>query len=190
LVGVLTSGLPVTREESPAIAIRIAELEPVLMAVLLVICLIGAGIKALFRLLTGEAKREREEEQRRWEERRNVLSSKFVFKVGGHEYEMPTGASMWLPRDIPRVWANIGDSEGKLILMCFPSGFEKFFEEMGSEMLTVPPGSPAANQKMKDVMAKYGMEWLGPPICNIDQSERCPGHSGLAVPKGGDLRHS
>jgi quercetin dioxygenase-like cupin family protein len=93
-----------------------------------------------------------------------VLSSRFVFKVGGQEYEMPTGASMWLPRDIPHVWANIGDSEGKLILACFPGGFEKFFDEVGSEMLTVAPGSSAANQRMKDVMAKYGMEWLGPPL--------------------------
>jgi hypothetical protein len=94
----------------------------------------------------------------------SVLSSRFVFKVGGQEYEMPTAASMWLPRDIPHVWANIGDSEGKLILACFPGGFEKFFDEVGSEMLTVAPGSSAANQRMKDVMAKYGMEWLGPPL--------------------------
>lgn len=50
--------------------LRIAEIEPVLMAVLLVICLIAAGIKALFRLLTGTARREQEEEQLRWDERR------------------------------------------------------------------------------------------------------------------------
>jgi len=42
----------------------------VLIAVLVVIWLLVAAIKALFRLLTGEARREREEEQRRWEERR------------------------------------------------------------------------------------------------------------------------
>jgi DnaJ like chaperone protein len=40
------------------------------MAVLLVVCLIVAGIKALFRLVTGAARREKEEEQRRWDERR------------------------------------------------------------------------------------------------------------------------
>jgi len=48
--------------------------------------------------------------------------------------------------------------------MYFPGGFEEFFDEIGSEMLIVPPGSPAANHKMKNVMAKYGMEWLGPPL--------------------------
>lgn len=36
--------------------------------------------------------------------------------------------------------------------------------EGGSEMLTVAPGSSAANQRMKDVMAKYGMERLSPPL--------------------------
>ena len=93
-----------------------------------------------------------------------VLSSKFVFRVGGQDYDMPTGASMWLPRDIPHVWANIGDTDGKLILVCFPGGFEKFFDEIGREMLDVPPDSPAATRKMKDAMAKYGMELLGPPL--------------------------
>jgi len=42
------------------------------------------------------------------------------------------------------------------------SVFEKFFEEMGSEMEKVD--SPHAQTKMKEVMAKYGMELLGPPL--------------------------
>lgn len=41
------------------------QFEPVILFVLLVLWLIGAGIKALYRQLTGAARREREE-QRRW----------------------------------------------------------------------------------------------------------------------------
>ncbi len=46
------------------------QFEAVLMAVLLVVYMICAGIKALFRWVTGEAKREREEERRRENEQR------------------------------------------------------------------------------------------------------------------------
>ena len=45
------------------------EIEAVLIVVVLVLYLIGKGIKALFRLLTGEAEREREEQRRLLEER-------------------------------------------------------------------------------------------------------------------------
>ena len=91
-----------------------------------------------------------------------VLSGEFLFKAGGESHTLPTGASIWLPRDIPHTWANTSNAEAKLILVCQPGGFEKFFEEMGNEMAKV--SSDAAMQKMKDVMAKYGMEMLGPPL--------------------------
>ena len=72
------------------------------------------------------------------------------------------GASIWLTRDIPHTWANTSNAEAKLILVYQPGGFEKVFEEMGNEMAEAP--SAEAQQKMKEVMAKYGMELLGPPL--------------------------
>jgi mannose-6-phosphate isomerase-like protein (cupin superfamily) len=88
-----------------------------------------------------------------------VLNGEFIFRAGSEEFNLVTGGSIWLPRGIPHVWANTSTTEGKLILMCQPGGFEKFFDEMGN----VPANkkSPAA---MKELMAKYGMEMLGPPI--------------------------
>jgi len=91
-----------------------------------------------------------------------VLSGEFIFKAGSTEHNLPTGASIWLPRGIPHVWANTSASESKLILICQPGGFENFFEEMGKEMEGVD--ASAAQNKMKEVMAKYGMELLGPPL--------------------------
>lgn len=91
-----------------------------------------------------------------------VLSGEFLFKAGGVEHKLPTGASIWLPRGIPHVWANTSTSEAKLILVCQPGGFEKFFDEMGTEMAKVD--SSSAQNKMKEVMGKYGMELLGPPL--------------------------
>ena len=91
-----------------------------------------------------------------------ILSGQFLFKAGGTSHNLPPGASIWLPRGIPHVWANTSSSEAKLILVCQPGGFEKFFEEMGNEMERVD--SQNAQNKMKEVMAKYGMELLGPPL--------------------------
>jgi quercetin dioxygenase-like cupin family protein len=93
-----------------------------------------------------------------------VLAGNFLFRVGGETHILAPGSSIWLPRDIAHVWMNTGDTEGKLLLICQPGGFEKFFDEMGSAMDKIPVDSDAANQRMKEIMAKYGMELLGPPL--------------------------
>jgi hypothetical protein len=76
---------------------------------------------------------------------------------------LPAGGSIWLPRDIPHCWANAGTTNGKLILLCQPGGFEKFFDEAAQ-------GPPLTSQDAADLHklhllhAKYGMELLGPPL--------------------------
>jgi quercetin dioxygenase-like cupin family protein len=92
-----------------------------------------------------------------------VLSGEFLFKAGNELHTLSVGGSIWLPRGIPHIWANTSSADGKLILVCQPGGFEKFFEEMGREMAEIHDNE-AAMRKMKEVMAKYGMEWLGPPL--------------------------
>lgn len=91
-----------------------------------------------------------------------VLSGEFIFKAGGVEHTLPTGVSIWLPRGIPHVWANMATTESKLILVCQPGGLEKFFEEMGAAMSKADAAN--AEQIMSAMFAKYGMEMLGPPL--------------------------
>jgi mannose-6-phosphate isomerase-like protein (cupin superfamily) len=88
-----------------------------------------------------------------------VLTGEFIFRAGGEEYNLSAGGSIWLPRGIPHVWANTATVDGKLILVCQPGGFEKFFDEIGN----VPMDKKNADT-MKELMAKYGVEMLGPPI--------------------------
>ena len=88
-----------------------------------------------------------------------VLSGQFLFRAADEEHNLLTGGSIWLPRGIPHVWANAATTEGKLILMCQPGGFEKFFDEMGNT-----PMEKKSPDVMRSLMAKYGMEMLGPPI--------------------------
>lgn len=47
-------------------------------------------------------------------------------------------------------------------MVCRPGEFEKFFEEMGNAVAKVD--SPRVQDKMKEIMAKDGMELLGPPL--------------------------
>jgi mannose-6-phosphate isomerase-like protein (cupin superfamily) len=92
-----------------------------------------------------------------------VLSGHFIFEVDHKQYHLPGGGSVWLPRDIPHCWANEGNTDGAVILMCTPGGFEKFFDEAAQ-------GPPLTSQDSKELHklhalhAKYGMELLGPPI--------------------------
>ena len=88
-----------------------------------------------------------------------VLSGEFLFRAGDEEHRLSPGDGIWLPRGIPHVWANTTKALGKMILMCQPGGFEKFFDEMGNV-----PLDKKNPEVMKALMAKYGMEMLGPPI--------------------------
>ena len=88
-----------------------------------------------------------------------VLSGEFIFKAGGVDHNLTTGASIWLPRGTPHVWANTATTNGKLILLCQPGGFEHFFDEIGKV-----PMEQKNTETMRQLMAKYGMDLLGPPI--------------------------
>lgn len=88
-----------------------------------------------------------------------VLSGEFLFKAGSEEHHLTNGGSIWLPRGVPHVWANTAATDGKLILVCQPGGFEKFFDEIGNV-----PMDKKSPETMRNLMAKYGMEMLGPPI--------------------------
>lgn len=99
-----------------------------------------------------------------------VLTGDFLFEVGGQQYSLTTGASIWLPRDIPHCWANSGTTNGKVILLCEPGGFEKFFEE-ASQMPPLTSQDPTDLQKLHALHAKYGMELLGPPLFPVPTTQ-------------------
>jgi quercetin dioxygenase-like cupin family protein len=88
-----------------------------------------------------------------------VLAGEFLFEVDGVKYNLPVGGSIWAPRDMPHVWANTSTTEGRIILMCQPGGFENFFEAFVKGM--IDKVSPA---QMEQLYASYGMEMLGPPL--------------------------
>jgi mannose-6-phosphate isomerase-like protein (cupin superfamily) len=92
-----------------------------------------------------------------------VLAGNFVFEVGGVRYELPVGGSIFAPRDMPHRWANMDTTEGRVILVCQPGGFERFFDELGDRSRLT---ASTADQMhlLHELHAKYGMEMLGPPL--------------------------
>jgi quercetin dioxygenase-like cupin family protein len=88
-----------------------------------------------------------------------VLSGEFLFEVGGEKYTLPQGSTIFAPRDIPHRWANIAMADAKLILVCTPGGFERFFDETAKAVLERAP-----MEQMAQIMSKYGCEPLGPPL--------------------------
>ena len=70
-----------------------------------------------------------------------------------------------MPRDIAHVWGNASQSDGKLLMACQPGGFEKFFDEIGKISAT-------DTAQIKKVMAKYGMDYAGPPLFGAWRQQR------------------
>lgn len=91
-----------------------------------------------------------------------VLAGEFLFEAGTEKITLPVGGSIWMPRGVPHVWANTSSANGRLLVACQPGGFEKFFDELGKI-----PDANANEAVIKTVMAKYGMEYLGPPLLGL-----------------------
>lgn len=89
-----------------------------------------------------------------------VVSGTFAFEVGEEKLQLTPGASVWMPRDIPHVWANTASTAGKLIVGCQPGGFEKFFDELGK----IPQAEANNRARVRQVMSSFGMEVVGPPL--------------------------
>jgi hypothetical protein len=97
----------------------------------------------------------------------HVLAGTFLFEAGSEKTTLAVGASIWMPRDIPHVWANTSNTTGRLLVVCQPGGFEKFFDALGRI-----PDRDATPVEIAKVMAQYGMEYLGPPLLGLWRKQR------------------
>src|SRR5438270_4153998 len=58
-----------------------------------------------------------------------VLSGQFNFKLGERIVSAPAGAFIFIPRNTPHTFQNIGTEPGVLLFGVTPGGFEKMFAE-------------------------------------------------------------
>lgn len=56
-----------------------------------------------------------------------VLSGRFGFWCAGDYVELAEGGCIALPRGVPHRFRNVGETEGRLMVVVTPGGFENFF---------------------------------------------------------------
>jgi len=86
-----------------------------------------------------------------------VLEGEFQFEVGAERFRLQPGDSLLAPRQVPHVWAFVGEARGRILVAFFPAGkMEAFFREV-TKANAMPPQEPG-------VWRAHGMELLGPPL--------------------------
>jgi quercetin dioxygenase-like cupin family protein len=86
-----------------------------------------------------------------------AVEGEFIIEVGQEKFSMKPGDSLLAPRQIPHVWAYVGDTIGRMLITFIPAGkMEAFFREVTTAN-AMPPQDP-------ELWRAHGMELIGPPL--------------------------
>lgn len=86
-----------------------------------------------------------------------ILEGDFIIEVGAERHTLRPGDSLLAPRQVPHIWAYVGDARGRILVTFLPAGaMEAFFREV-TKANAMPPQDPA-------LWRAHGMELLGPPL--------------------------
>jgi quercetin dioxygenase-like cupin family protein len=71
-----------------------------------------------------------------------ILEGEFHFEVGAERFYLQAGDSLLAPRQVPHVWAFVGEASGRILIAFLPAGkMEAFFREVTRANAMPPPGS-------------------------------------------------
>ena len=86
-----------------------------------------------------------------------ALEGEFVIEIGRERHRLSPGDSVLAPRQVPHVWAHVGDGRGRILVVFTPAGqMEAFFREV-TKHNAMPPQDP-------ELWQRHGMELIGPPL--------------------------
>ncbi|HVA92681.1 MAG TPA: cupin domain-containing protein [Chloroflexota bacterium] len=94
-----------------------------------------------------------------------VVEGRFLFQRGDQEFTATPGMCVMLPKGIPHTYVNIGNGQGKLLVIAIPAGLEDFFAEAGQ--IGARPAAPPSKEQLGElirVAGKYGIEITGSPL--------------------------
>lgn len=90
-----------------------------------------------------------------------VIEGEFTFFIGEREIRAKTGDFVHGPRNVRHTFKNSSSAQGRLLVILNPSGFERFFEEVGDpvEPGTQPPVKQSSGhiEKVINTAPKYGL---------------------------------
>lgn len=81
----------------------------------------------------------------------------FIIEIGQERFELHQGDSILAPRKIPHVWAYVGDTKGRMLIIFTPAGQMEAFFKIVTKANAMPPQDP-------ELWRNHGMELLGPPL--------------------------
>lgn len=87
-----------------------------------------------------------------------VLEGSYYFQVGENKYNLTTGESIFLPRNVPHAWTQVSE-KGKMNVTFQPAGkLEEFFVTLSNL-----DHEPTA-QEMAKIFIDHDMKVVGPPL--------------------------
>jgi hypothetical protein len=113
-----------------------------------------------------------------------------TFVVGDRRFEASAGELVWLPRQVPHTFANLGDEPVWAFGVTTPAGLEGMFEEQGEYFAT--RHGPPDPVRIGEISDRYGVRALGPPLQPSSEHLRpthrirprhCPAVTGVPGPK-------
>ena len=87
-----------------------------------------------------------------------VLEGNYLFQVGDDRYQMNSGDTIFLPRNIQHAFVQLSD-KGKMIVSYLPAGKMEAFFKVTSEWT-----SPPAKEEIEKVFTDHEMKVVGPPL--------------------------
>jgi hypothetical protein len=84
--------------------------------------------------------------------------------VGDQKFRTQPGGTVFGPRGIPHAFHCIGKTQGKMLLAFDPAGqIEEFFAEIATPGINAGAG----RHDEKEILNRYGMEFVGPPLGDV-----------------------
>jgi len=88
----------------------------------------------------------------------HVIEGAYKFQVGEEKYDLVTGDSIFLPRQVAHAWTQVSE-KGKMTVIVQPAGkLENFFVTMAA--LDHEPGK----EEIAQIFAENEMQVVGPPL--------------------------
>jgi quercetin dioxygenase-like cupin family protein len=95
-----------------------------------------------------------------FEESFYILDGSFIFELDGVAHIAAPGDFVHIPANVPHVFQNTSDRDGRYLILIRPAGIEKFFAECAAHAVN----DPSDIATMNALGGNYGVKILGPPI--------------------------
>jgi quercetin dioxygenase-like cupin family protein len=95
-----------------------------------------------------------------------TLEGTFRVRLGDDLIAARPGSFVFIPRNTPHTWQNVGDGQARLLATLFPASVE--FEEFFLRYAELPPEERGVEAFSRVAVETRAMEVVGPPLAQSD----------------------